>query len=180
MEVKSKIQIKDALIPDNIVSIKKLWSDYLIWGNKRMRELYGAQPHHNLKDVVEKDIQEISRFQPPYGQLVIVVHEGEIYGLGSLSSISSEIGEIKRVFVAPNYRRIGTGRSIINELLIVSKKIGFKKVRLESPKFMGSAHSLYKKFGYYDIATYLEMEIPKELKTYLSVMELDLTKGYNA
>ncbi|RTE54687.1 N-acetyltransferase [Arenibacter aquaticus] len=176
MTKKSNVEVRCARFPDDIESIRKLWFDYLVWGNDKMQELYGVHPH-NPKEAVEQDIQQISKFQPPHGQLMIAVCETKICGLGSLKSISSEIGEIKRMFVDPTFRRIGAGRAILEGLLVESKKAGYKKVRLDSPKFMEAAHSLYRSFGFRDIEPYPEMEIPAEFKNYLLFMELDLIDG---
>ena len=100
--------------------------------------------------------------------------EGKVCGLGSLKSINEEIGEIKRMYVDPTFRRIGAGRAILKSLLLAAEKAGYKKVRLDSPKFMDKAHSLYRSFGFRDIEPYPEMEIPEEFKEYLLFMELDL------
>jgi len=78
------------------------------------------------------------------------------------------------MFVDPTFRRIGAGRAILDGLLVESKKAGYKKVRLDSLKFMKAAHSLYRSFGFRDIEAYPEMEIPAEFKDYLLFMELDL------
>lgn len=174
MNKKEKVETRTLILPDDIEAVKQLWLDYLVWGNDKMQELYGVHPH-NPKKAVEQDIQQIRKFQPPYGQLIIAVYEGKICGLGSLKSINSEIGEIKRMFVDPTFRRIGAGRAILKGLLVESKKAGYKKVRLDSPKFMEAAHSLYRSFGFRDIEPYPEMEIPAEFKDYLLFMELDLT-----
>lgn len=174
MNKSEKVETRTIVIPDDIEAIKKLWFDYLVWGNDKMQELYGVHPH-NPKEAVEQDIQQISKFQPSYGQLIIAVYEGKICGLGSLKSINSEIGEIKRMFVDPTFRRIGAGRAILEGLLVESNKAGYKKVRLDSPKFMEAAHSLYRSFGFRDIEPYPEMEIPVKFKNFLLFMELDLT-----
>ncbi|GAB2557321.1 GNAT family N-acetyltransferase [Spirosoma areae] len=174
MNKSEKVKTRTVVIPDDLEAVKKLWFDYLVWGNDKMQELYGVHPH-NPKEAVEQDIQQISKFQPPYGQLILANYEGKVCGLGSLKSISSEIGEIKRMFVDPTSRRIGAGRAILKELLVEAKKVGYKKVRLDSPKFMEAAHSLYRSFGFRDIDAYPEMEIPVEFKDYLLFMELDLT-----
>jgi len=97
-----------------------------------------------------------------------------VCGLGSLKSITSEIGEIKRMFVDPSFRRVGAGRALLEGLLAEARKAGYKKVRLDSPKFMEAAHALYRSVGFRDIAAYPEMEIPAEFKDYLLFMELDL------
>ena len=174
MDKNEKVKTRTVLIPDDLEAVKELWFDYLSWGNGRMQELYGVHPH-NPKDAVEQDIQQISKFQPPYGQLILAIYEDKICGLGSLKSINPEIGEIKRMFVDPTVRRIGAGRAILKGLLDEAKKAGYKKVRLDSPKFMEAAHSLYRSFGFKDIPVYPEVEIPEEFRQFLLFMEVDLT-----
>ena len=175
MENNSNVEIRYAIIPDDIVSIKKLWLDYLVWGNDKMQSLYGVHPHNPI-EAVESDIKSIDKFQPPHGRLLIAVYENQICGVGSLKSINNAIGEIKRMYVDPAFRRIGAGRAILQSLLLEAKKEGYTYVRLDSPKFMEAAHSLYRSFGFIDIEPYPEMEIPAEFKDYLLFMELDLSK----
>ena len=174
MSKSENVKTRTVVIPNDLEVVKKLWFDYLVWGNDKMQELYGVHPH-NPKEAVEQDIQQISKFQPPYGQLILASYEGEVCGLGSLKRINSDIGEIKRMFVDPDSRRIGAGRAILEELLLEAKKVGYKKLRLDSPKFMEAAHCLYRSVGFRDIDAYPEMEIPAEFKEYLMFMELDLT-----
>lgn len=173
MDKGEKVTTRTVRIPDDLAAVQKLWFDYLVWGNDKMQELYGVHPHHP-EQAVAQDIQQISKFQPPHGQLILAVYEGKVCGLGGLKSINPEIGEIKRMFVDPAIRRIGAGSAILERLLIEAKNAGYKKVRLDSPKFMQAAHSLYRIFGFRDIEAYPEMEIPEAFKDYLLFMELDL------
>jgi len=169
----STVQVRDVILPDDLADVRKLWLEYLVWGNDEMQSLYGVHPH-NPQEAVEQDIELIDKFLPPYGRLMLAIYEGKVCGLGSLKSINEQIGEIKRMYVDPTFRRIGAGRAILEGLLLEAKKAGYKKVRLDSPKFMDKAHSLYRNFGFRDIEPYPEMEIPEEFKAYLLFMELDL------
>jgi GNAT superfamily N-acetyltransferase len=178
MDKNEKVETRTLILPDDIEAVRKLWFDYLVWGNDKMQELYGVHPH-NPKEAVEQDIEQISKFQPPDGQLILAVYKGKVCGLGSLKSINPDIGEIKRMFVDPTVRRVGAGRAILEGLLLEAKKVCYKKVRLDSPKFMEAAHSLYRSFGFRDIEAYPEMEIPAEFIDYLLFMELDLTDNNN-
>ena len=132
MNVSPKVTVRSLELPDDLEAVRKLWMDYLSWGNNKMQELYGVHPHHPA-ETVEQDIRQISKFQPLHGQLLLAVYEGRVCGLGSLKSISADIGEIKRMFVDPNLRRMGAGRAILEGLLTAARKIGYKKVRLDSP-----------------------------------------------
>jgi GNAT superfamily N-acetyltransferase len=169
----STVEVRDAILPDDINDVRKLWLEYLTWGNDEMQALYGVHPH-NPQEAVEQDIELIDKFLPPYGRLMLATNDGKVCGLGSLKSINEEIGEIKRMYVDPGFRRIGAGRAILECLLLEAEKAGYKKVRLDSPKFMTNAHSLYRSFGFRDIEAYPEVEIPEAFRQYLLFMELDL------
>jgi GNAT superfamily N-acetyltransferase len=174
MNTNSSIEIRDAQLPDDIENIKKLWTDYLTWGNDRMQLLYGVHPH-NPQDAVREDIKNIDKFLPRNGRLILAFIDGNACGIGCLKSINEEIGEIKRMYVDPSFRNIGAGRAILNALLNAAKETRYKKVRLDSPKFMEAAHSLYRSFGFTNIPVYDEVEIPAEFRQYLLFMEIDLS-----
>jgi GNAT superfamily N-acetyltransferase len=179
MDKSPDVEIRNVVIPDDLEAVEKLWFDYLVWGNDKMQELYGVHPH-NPVEAVQQDIQQIAKFQPPYGRLLLAIYNGTVCGLGSLKSINSEIGEIKRMFVAPAFRRVGAGRALLNGLLLEARKAGYQKVRLDSPRFMEAAHSLYRSVGFRAIEAYPEMEIPEEFKEYLLFMELDFSSTSTA
>ena len=173
MNERINLEIRNVILPNDLEAIRELWFDYLVWGNDNMQASYGVHPH-NPKETVEQDIKSIDKFQPPYGIIKLAVYQDKICGIGCLKKLNYETGEIKRMFVDPSVRRIGAGRAILEALLLEAKKSGYKKVRLDSPKFMEAAHSLYRSFDFKDIPPYPEMEIPKEFVDYLVFMELDL------
>ena len=173
MNTNSVIEIRDAKLPSDIVFIKKLWTDYLTWGNDKMQMLYGVHPH-NPEEAVKEDIKKIDKFLPPNGRLMLAFIDKNACGIGCLKSINEEIGEIKRMFVDPSFRQIGAGRAILQVLFNAAKEGGYKKVRLDSPKFMEAAHSLYRSVGFREIPVYDEVEIAEEFRQYLLFMEIDL------
>ena len=174
MNTNSSVEIRDAQLPDDIENIKQLWTDYLTWGNDKMQLLYGVHPH-NPTEAVKEDIKNIAKFLPPNGRLILAFIDGNTCGIGCLKSINAEIGEIKRMYVDPSYRKIGAGRAILQALLNAAKDTGYIKVRLDSPKFMEAAHALYRSFGFRAISCYEEVEIPEEFRQYLLFMEIDLS-----
>jgi GNAT superfamily N-acetyltransferase len=173
MNTNSTIETRDAQLPNDIDCIKQLWTDYLTWGNNEMQMHYGTHPH-NPTEAVKEDINNIDKFLPPNGRLILAYIDKKPCGIGCLKSINNEIGEIKRMYVDPSFRKIGAGKSILQSLLNAAKETGYKKVRLDSPKFMEAAHSLYRSFGFRDIPVYEEVEIPEEFRQYLLFMEIDL------
>ena len=173
MHNNSTVEIRDAKLPQDIDIVRQLWIDYLTWGNDKMQMLYGVHPH-NPKEAVDQDIIKIDKFLPPHGRLLLAFINENACGIGCLKSINDEIGEIKRMYVDPSFRQIGAGRAILQSLLNAAKESDYKRVRLDSPKFMEAAHSLYRSFGFKNISVYKEVEIPEEFRQYLLFMEIDL------
>jgi len=167
------VEIRDVKLPDDIEIVRQLWTDYLTWGNDNMQNFYGVHAH-NPEEQVAQDIKLIEKFLPPYGRLKLAFIDNKACGIGCLKSINEEIGEVKRMYINPSFRKIGAGRAILQSLIDDAKNTGYKKVRLDSLKFMEAAHALYRSFGFKDIEVYPEVEIPEEFRQYLLFMELDL------
>jgi GNAT superfamily N-acetyltransferase len=174
MSNNSDVEIREVTLPNDIKFAKQLWTDYLIWGNDKMQMIYGVHPHNPVEQV-EQDIEMIDKFLPPHGRLMLAFVDDQACGIGRLQRINEEIGEVKRMYVDPSFRKRGAGRAILRPLIKASKETGYKKVRLDSPKFMTSAHGLYRGFGFKDIPVYSEVEIPVEFRQYLLLMELDVS-----
>lgn len=169
MNTNSVVEIRDAQLPKDLDSIRQLWIAYLTWGNDKMQMLYGVHPL-NPKEAVQQDIESIDKFFSPNGRLMLAFIDGNTCGIGCLKSINEEIGEIKRMYVDPSFRNIGAGRALLQSLLTAAIETGYKKVHLDSPKFMEADHSLYRSFGFNDIPVYDEVEIPEEFRQYLLFM----------
>jgi GNAT superfamily N-acetyltransferase len=169
----SKLEIREANLSADIESIRCLWFDYLTWGNNKMQALHGVHPHHPA-ETVALDIAQIDKFLPPYGSLKLAFVNDIACGIGCLKAINNDIGEIKRMYVNRTYRNIGAGHGILDALLKDAKTKGYKKVRLDSPKFMEAAHALYRKMGFNEIDVYPEVEIPEDFRQYLIFMEKEI------
>jgi len=167
------VEIRNIKLPDDIELVRKLWTDYLTWGNEMMQMTYGVHPHNPTK-IVEQDIKQIDKYLPPNGLVFLAFIDNKACGIGCLNKLSREVGELKRMFVDPSFRELGVGKAILQTIINTAKEIGHKKVRLNTPKFMKTAHSLYAGFGFKPISVYPEVEITEDFREYLLFMELDL------
>ena len=64
------VEIRDIKLPDDIQLVRKLWTDYLTWGNEMMQMTYGVHPHNPTK-IVEQDINQIDKYLPPNGHVFL-------------------------------------------------------------------------------------------------------------
>jgi GNAT superfamily N-acetyltransferase len=151
---------------------RELSWEYLQWANARVDKEYGVRA--DIQSMLDQDLRELGKFLPPYGRLLLAECDGQVVGLACMKRIREEMGEIKRMYVRPEYRRRGIGRALLEALIAEAQAIGYPTMRLDSTRFMAEAHSLYRSLGFREIEPYPESEIPEELRQHWIFMELPL------
>jgi DNA-binding MarR family transcriptional regulator/GNAT superfamily N-acetyltransferase len=93
---------------------------------------------------------------PPAGYLMVARRDGAPVGCGALKRLTQDIGEIKRVWVAPHVRGEGIASRLMDELEALAREAGFRAVRLDTNKTLTEACALYRNRGYREIQRYNE------------------------
>jgi putative acetyltransferase len=104
-------------------------------------------------------LKDVENFQHSYvenGGAFLVIREGErIIGTGALKRLKDSIGEIKRLWLLPEYQGQGLGYQMMLRLLAVAREKGYTKVRLEtSPRYQPRAFAFYQQMGFIEIPRY--------------------------
>jgi ribosomal protein S18 acetylase RimI-like enzyme len=63
---------------------------------------------------------------------------------------------MKRLYVYPQYLRKGIGEAWCKELVTQARKLGYRKLRLDTIGKLEAANRLYDKLGFYEIEPYRE------------------------
>ncbi len=110
---------------------------------------------------VASSLEKICEQRSPEGVFYLVQHEGRFAGMGGLRKLSTEVAEIKRIYVLPECRGAKLGASILSQLIADAGRFGYKHLWLESAPFMRSAHQLYEAAGFADRSPYELAEVPQ-------------------
>ena len=87
--------------------------------------------------------------RPENMNALVVAYEGEIpIACGAWKAIDHETAEIKRIFVAPAYRRKGAASRVIRSLEENVLASGRRKLILETAVDTSGSHALYLSLGY--------------------------------
>jgi GNAT superfamily N-acetyltransferase len=145
-----------------------LISEYLQWIDKSAQLEYGLT--FDIEAMLASDIQEREKFQPPFGRFYLAQEGNQVAGVGCLKRLQANVGEIQRMYVRSEFRGKGIGRLIAERLIANARSIGYERLRLESLKFLESAHALYHSLGFKDIAPYTD----NSMKNYQDTRTIDM------
>ncbi len=102
---------------------------------------------------------------PGTGIFVVARSAGRPVGCGALRSLREpdllrelgpRVGELKRMFVAPDLRGQGIGRKLLARLEAEARSLGLERIVLETGTRQAEALALYRRAGFTDIPAYGE------------------------
>ena len=88
------------------------------------------------------------------GEILVAYSDGAAVGIGALRPLSGGVGEVKRMYVVPEYRGAGVAKRILDALEQLARERGFEAVRLDTHERLGEANRLYRGAGYREIEDY--------------------------
>lgn len=91
---------------------------------------------------------------PPHGVFLVGMQEGRPVACGALKYLAPGVGEIKRMWVAPEVRGQGVAKRVLGELESHASALGFNTIRLDTNKALKEATAMYVKLGYVEIDRY--------------------------
>ena len=164
--------IRQARAKEDLAEVRDLFGEYLVWNKGRMNEEFGIKI--DVETYLEDDMAKLDIFSPPDGRLLLAFEEAHAAGIACLKKLREDIGEIKRMYVRPQFRGKGLGRALLETIIQEAKEVGYPVVRLDSARFMKEAHALYRSTGFSEIDPYPESEIPPEFQKHWVFMERQL------
>ena len=103
-------------------------------------------------------------YQPPNGRLLLAEHEGQLAGCVALHRLESDVCEMKRLYLRPQFRGKGLGRVLADRIIAEARELGYRRMRLDTVEpVMKDAVAMYRKIGFKEIAPYCANPMPGAL-----------------
>ena len=123
----------------------------------------------------ERELLELpGKYAPPAGRLLLAYDFADgrkrLAGCGALRPIETTVCEMKRLYVRPEFRGRGLGRTLAESLIAAAREIEYSAMRLDTLPSMQEAHKLYHQLGFQEIAAYVQNPVPGSF-----FLELDLS-----
>ena len=100
---------------------------------------YPVESHHGYS--VEKLIQQGVAFY-------VIRHNEVAAGCGGVQLFGDEYGELKRMYVRPQFRGLGLAKQLLDHLADFARQRGVNALRLETGIYQTEAIGLYERWGF--------------------------------
>jgi GNAT superfamily N-acetyltransferase len=122
-----------------------------------------------LKGFAEEVANLPGEYAPPRGRLLLAREGDEVVGCVGLRPLARDTCEMKRLYVRPAYRSAGTGRELVEAVIVAAKEIGYRRLRLDTLPKLVAARRLYHILGFRPIERYNDNPVAG-----VEFLELDL------
>ncbi|TCT03312.1 bifunctional helix-turn-helix transcriptional regulator/GNAT family N-acetyltransferase [Aquabacter spiritensis] len=99
-------------------------------------------------DVAQANPLPEADIRPPRGAFAVARLDGVAVGCGALKRAAPEIGEIKRMWTAPQARGLGIARRLLRLLEATARAGGCTRVRLDTNRALPEAQAFYRAENY--------------------------------
>ena len=130
--------VRRAVLEKDISEIKKMFLQY---GIERTfdKALRGYQ----------EEIDNLpGKYGPPSGGLLIGLINNIPVGCIAYQPLSRDTCEMKRLYVYPEYRRLGLGHLLVEKIIDLAIQGDYRIMKLDTHPSMTKAQRLYQKFGF--------------------------------
>lgn len=97
---------------------------------------------------------DIAAMRSPDGAFVLMRSDQATVGCGGLQRIDDATGEIKRMWIDPDWRGLGLGGRLLTQLEAVARELGRTRVVLDTNETLVEAIAMYERAGYQQIERY--------------------------
>jgi len=132
------MEFKEALSKAQLTTVRGLFVEYAKWLNYR-----------TCFDSFEKELDGLpGEYGPPDGRLLLAYFEDRPAGCVALRKVKDGICEMRRLWVREKYRGQNIGWNLAEEIIKQARKMGYKKMILETMPLMERAISIYQILGF--------------------------------
>ena len=143
--------------PDLLSPLFRAYADMLYDVDDGMRQCLANQNYdEELSHLPEK-------YAAPYGSIYVILADGAVAGMGAILHLEQDYGELKRIFLYPQYRGQGISLVLMDQLIADARAFGYRHIRLDTFPAMIPACGLYRKLGFYPIPRYNDNPLDRAL-----------------
>ncbi len=103
------------------------------------------------------------RYAAPSGCLLLAMDGDTPAGCVALRDLGGGTCEMKRLYVAPDFRGRGVGRSLVEGVIRMAGRAGYRRMVLDTVPEMADAIALYRSFGFQETSPYWDCPVERTI-----------------
>lgn len=142
--------------PEDLATVRRLFQEYRGWladhGSSPAEGVPTLDPGLSLVDRLIAGLP--GTYSPPKGDVLLWYYEGTLVACGALRELEPGVGEIKRIYIGPDYRGKTFGRTFVRDLIDRARQLGYQRLRADTLRSMQAAIEFYEELGFRRVAAY--------------------------
>jgi ribosomal protein S18 acetylase RimI-like enzyme len=103
------------------------------------------------------------RYTPPSGCLLLAIDGDFPAGCVAMRDLGGGACEMKRLYVAPEFRGRGIGRSLVEAIIRRARRSGYRRMVLDTLPEMAEAIALYRSFGFVETSPFWNCPVERTI-----------------
>ena len=148
--------IRSANWPADLSTVRELFRGYRQWLADHQDRSSGAEPRVRAGlGLVDELIANLpGAYGPPAGDVLLWSKGDAVVACGALRELEPRVGDIKRVFVRPDYRGKEFGHPYVRALIDRARELGYQSLKVDTLPTMAAAIEFYQEMGFRPTAAY--------------------------
>jgi GNAT superfamily N-acetyltransferase len=153
---------------EDLAAAKMLFYEYADFVKDQFGEYIDPDWAAHWRRKLEEEAGSLpGRYAAPGGCLLLASHQDKAAGCVALRKLSDEVCEMRRLFVKPEFRRLGVGNALGEAVIEKGRELGYRLMRLETNRLLQAATALYASLGFEEAG--LSAETPIEGMIYMEL-----------
>lgn len=99
-------------------------------------------------------------YAPPGGAILLAEVDEQVAGCVAVKPLEDSVCEMKRLYVRPEYRNQGLGRTLAQAIVERARELGYDRMRLDTVESMHAARAVYRSLGFEERDAYYDNPLP--------------------
>jgi len=158
---------------DDADEMAAILTEYLSQAKAALIE--AGAPQFDITHQIRYTMEDIPSYLPPKGAIFTARDaDGALHGVAFQRMIRPDVAEIKRLYVRPSARGTGLGKALVHAVMDEARRLGAKRLFLDTVTTMSEAVALYRGLGFTDIEPFPEAQSPPEISAFAIYLAREL------